>query len=935
MASLTYDGQSFILDGRRLWLVSGAIHYTRTPRALWRARIRAAKQAGLNCIETYVFWNVHEPSPGEFDFEGDRDLRAFVEMIAAEGMFAIVRPGPFVCSEWDFGGFPAWLKRIRDKNGNRAKLREADPQFLEATSRYLTAVMEQIKDLQITTPIPGKAAPQPSGNVPGAPAGGFTGQGAGPILLIQAENEWFSSNDEQHEKYLREVVRYLRENGCEVPIINCNNLWQRMDGTIDCWNGARHMASDVRQLGVVQPEAPRLVTEYWPGWFDQWGEKHSQNVSADLHLYRMAGILSSGGQPNVYMFHGGTNFGFWGGRTVNGPGCFMTTSYDYDAPLLEAGGRGAKYLATKRLATFASQFGHVFAHVQPDHCAAVALSEEDHPLSVVTQKGSQGEVVFLFRSARGGPDVVDIMLPDGLTLPVPMGKQRVAWMVRDVNLGGVAELNYCNLNAWALLDRKMLVVFGPAGAYGLLGIDGAQVPVTVPSGKAAPLVQRVGELTLVVLSEQQVDAAWPVNDGLVIGAAGLDDSGQPIPKAGWSQRLHIGLDGTISKQKQAVARKPSVPRLGAWRWKPLRDMVEGTSDAFANIDGPASLEDLQQDYGYGWYRFTVSPAGKAKVMAPNAGDRVALYGEGKLTAMLGLGPAADNGPVELTLEKSMVALVDNLGRFNYGQYTGHDVKGIADHLYEVKPIRMSKPKIEDGRAPDPFLLTGMVFHRRRGELPNAQALVWNIKPDGKKPMVLEFDGFPQDAMIFVNGEPFALLHHASQIRQFRWMLKPGEQGVTSGNNEIRVALYGPLEKGANPARQIRMWQCNANLTSKGQWAFAPWSVPGDGDFVEMPKSTPVQPAWYRTTFKVASADVPLWLEPRGMSKGQIYLNGHNVGRYWVGTSTGKAVPPQTHYYLPEPWLKTDGDNELLLFDEHGKLPGKCRLSYNAMGPYNK
>jgi beta-galactosidase len=131
MPTISYDGQSFIIDGRRVWLVSGAIHYARVPRGLWRSRIRAAKQAGLNCIETYCFWNVHEPQPGVFNFEGDADIRAFVEMIASEGMMCILRPGPYICAEWDFGGFPAWLNRVeglklREARSVRALLRRAD-----------------------------------------------------------------------------------------------------------------------------------------------------------------------------------------------------------------------------------------------------------------------------------------------------------------------------------------------------------------------------------------------------------------------------------------------------------------------------------------------------------------------------------------------------------------------------------------------------------------------------------------------------------------------------------------------------------------------------------------------------------------------------------------------------------------------------------------
>ena len=173
----------------------------------------------------------------------------------------------------------------------------------------------------------------------------------------------------------------------------------------------------MRQLRVVQPDVPRVVSEYWTGWFDAWGEKHADSVDADKHLHRMAGVLATGAQFNLFMFHGGTNFGFTGGRTVGagadggggvggaglgGGGQFMTTSYDYDAPLGEAGGRGAKYAVTKRLCTFASHFGSVFAHLDPERqVAAVHPDEADHVLSVVHLSGGRGDIVFLLRGTGG------------------------------------------------------------------------------------------------------------------------------------------------------------------------------------------------------------------------------------------------------------------------------------------------------------------------------------------------------------------------------------------------------------------------------------------------------------------------------------------------------------------------------------------------------
>lgn len=932
MAQISYDGQSFSLDGRRVWLVSGAMHYPRIPRGLWRSRIRAAKEAGLNCIETYVFWNAHEPEPKRYDFTGNLDLRRFVEMIGEEGMFAIVRPGPYVCAEWDFGGLPPWLLRHRNPKNKRlvdVKLRQSDPFFLEATARYFGAVMEQVKDLQITVAPPANQR-VPEGNAPGAVANGYhPAQGAGPIVLMQAENEWFCHNPDEHDGYLRETVRYLRENGCTVPIVNCNNLHQRMDGTIDAWNASRDLPANLRQLAVVQPEAPRLVTEYWSGWFDQWGGKHAGTVDAGLHLYRLAGQLAVGAQYSIYMFHGGTNFAFWGGRTVNGRDCFMTTSYDYDAPLLEAGGRGEKYHTTRRISTFASQFAPLFAHLEPTRQPIVAApNETDHPLSIIHQRGTQGEVVFLLKSEKDKTTDVDVLLPDGLTLPVPIGDERAAWFVRRLNLGGVAELTYTNLRPWAFVDRRMLVLFGPAGATGHICIDDTPMQINVPTGKR-PQVEKVGDITIVVLSREQVDASYLYDGGLAVGCDGLDEDRLPKPLAGFASMTLVAPDGSVQQPKAAAPRKPAAPRLGAWQTVALDDMLDGSSGAYQKIDGPLGHERLECDYGYGWYRIELPSPMTGKMLAPEAGDRLHVYAGGKPLDILGLGAGATLEPASLQLAKTNVILTDNLGRYNYGQQLGES-KGLFGHILTIKKMRTGKPTVTTGRGPDPFEVSGMVFFHRKGERPIADALTWTVKPDGRKPVVMNIEPFAGPGVVLVNGEPFGLYSDPGQ----RYVFKPGEAGFTGGKNRITLALYDRLPDKADPAKHVRFFQATNAVTQKADWAFAPFALPDDAAFVEMPARTPAQPTWFRTGFNIKDNTVPLWLEPRGMSKGQIYLNGHNVGRYFVATRTGKGVGPQTRYYLPEPWLNTDGPNDLLLFDEHGKSPAKCRLLYDALGPYN-
>ena len=931
MASIGYTNQSFVIDGKRTWLVSGAIHYPRVPRGLWRSRLRAAREAGLNCVETYAFWNVHEPTPGRYDFEGQNDLRAFVEMIAEEGMWCILRPGPYVCAEWDAGGLPPWLlKSDGGEKGARVKVRESDPAFLQATSRYLAEVMQRVKDLQITEPTRRNYAESLSAAA--RPAFGFDGSGGGPIVLMQAENEWMCENPEQEEKYLRQVVRYLRENGCAVPIVSCNQLYQPVDGTIHTWNGSQRLGASLRQLQQVQPGMPRLVTEYWPGWFDHWGGQHADTVDADTHAYRLGEILAAAAQYNLFMFHGGTNFGFYGGRTLSEESCYMTTSYDYDAPLKEAGGRGAKYRATKRISTFASHFGPLFAHLEPDAPACLAPGDHQKGVSVTHLAGGQGEVVFLTRAQPKKSEDVELLLPDGLTLPVHLGKDPVAWVVRNVNLRGVATLDLTNLRPWAFLDRKLLVLYGPAGSPGLLSLDGTPHQITVPKGQT-PTVLEHEDLRVAVLNRDQIDAAYAGPDGLVIGCDGFDDEGQPRPLAGWNTIRTVRLTGETHHAKAAAPRKPTAPRLTGWAAAPCHDHLTGESDAYREIPGPASLEDLDQPFGYGWYRLElpqkISPS---KLTFGGSRDRLHVYQGGKLKLLVGGAPGATRDPVDAELDKDLVVLCDNLGRYNYSQRLGEPV-GLFDHLMAVKPMALPRTTVSASTAPDPFAMRGFVAHKHRGEAGPAEAVSWKIKPAGRKPVMLDITG-DVHGILEVNGEPVAMHHGSDSGLRTRLLLDPREEGFTGGQNDVTFRLYAPRPEGFDPKQHFHLFQVTSIASEKAKWRFAPWTRPEDDAFGDMPKQATAVPTFFRGRFKVSRTDAPLFLEPVGMTKGQVYLNGHNVGRYFVNTHTGTAVGPQKRYYLPEPWLRTDAPNELVLFDEHGKLPTKAKLVYDPMGPYS-
>lgn len=880
MPTVSFDSQSFAIDGRRVWLVSGTVPYACIPSGLWRDRLRAACEAGLNCIETPVLWAAHEREPGVFDFEGELDLRTFVQTAAEEGLYCILRPGPYVGENYDFGGLPAYLHGVTGKKETRVRFREDEPLYLEAVDRYLRALMQQVGDLQVGLPGPSGSASHDY--APGSAAGGYQGEGGGPIILMQVEHAWESHNPDQ--PYLTRLVSMLRQHGCAVPLINANNLWQPVDGTIDTWRGDTALPAMMRQLASVQPQTPPIVSHF-----------DTTDLDADTLAYRIAGLIGVGAQFN------------------------LTTSKNVATSALAAD----TYFADKRLCTFASHFGNILANSEALPAPVVALNEEDHPAALLHQRSSQGELVMLIKSAADKTTHTELMLPNGLTLDVPHADQCAAWVLLNASLGGRTTLDYTSLSPWALIDRQLLAVFGPAGATGDISIDGEHHHATVPTGKA-PLIIEGGPITIAILNHEQIDAACRGNDGLIIGCDGFDNDGKPKPLAGWGTQLTITPKGKVTRKRISPPNKPTSPRLTKWQTLSLRTLVEGTDPSYQPIAGPASLGELGAAFGYGWYRFNNKKATTGKVLAHAGGDRLHLYQKNKLAALLGTGKGAEQGAKQLKFAGDTVVLADCVWRASSGQVLGTDPKGLPDHLHTVKSIKAGKPTITRQPAGDPFAVTGYADQQRLGAQPMSQALSWSIKPESRKPIILEIDDLGQPCVVSINDEP--LSYYAAGQR--RLLLDPATlEAMTGGKNSITLELLEPLADGVSIDKHVRFYQTTGSATPKDGWAFAPWTIPtpDDSNWRAVPKTLPSQPSWFRVTFNITSRDTPLHLELQGMSKGQAILNGHDLGRFWQQTREGKIVSQQDRLHLPKPWLNTDESNELMLFDEHGRAPAKCKL----------
>ncbi|KAL9414814.1 hypothetical protein AB3S75_043137 [Citrus x aurantiifolia] len=299
LSSVTYDNKALIINGQRRILLSGSIHYPRSSHEMWEGLIQKAKDGGLDAIDTYVFWNVHEPSPGNYNFEGRYDLVRFIKLVQKAGLYVHLRIGPYICAEWNFGGFPVWLKFVQG-----ISFRTDNKPFKHAMQNFTQKIVQMMKDEKL-----------------------FKSQG-GPIILSQIENEYEPEREEfgsAGEAYMKWAAEMAVELNTEVPWVMCKEE-DAPDPVINTCNGFY-----CHSFSPNKPSKPKMWTEAWTGWFSDFGGQNYQRPVEDL-AFAVARFIQKGGSfVNYYMYHGGTNFG----RTAGGP--FITTSYDYDAPIDEYG----------------------------------------------------------------------------------------------------------------------------------------------------------------------------------------------------------------------------------------------------------------------------------------------------------------------------------------------------------------------------------------------------------------------------------------------------------------------------------------------------------------------------------------------------------------------------------------------------------------------
>ena len=514
MPDFAIGESDFLLDGRPFQIISGALHYFRIHPDCWADRIEKARLMGLNTIETYVPWNLHSPRPGVFDTSGLLDLGRFLREVAAAGLYAIVRPGPYICAELDNGGLPAWL--FRDSS---VGVRRYEPGFMSAVTQYLQDVLEIVRPLQID-------------------------QG-GPVLLVQVENEYGAFGDDQ--TYLKAVAEVIRGAGTTVPLVTVDQPTDAMlatgglDGVLRTASFGSRVPSRLEALRRHQPTGPLMCMEFWDGWFDYWGGRHHTTSAADAAA-ELDALLAAGASVNIYMFHGGTNFGLTSGANDKGVYRATVTSYDYDAPLDEAGNPTEKYHAFREVI---SRYAPV-----PDELPAIRPPAREFGVALADPIGLLQGCGGTWSEHAALPTLDDL-------------EARLAIFRTELRGGGPALLTFGEV-------RDRVQVFLDGAPVGVLERERHERAIMLPHTR--------GRLELVVEDQGRVNYGPRIGEpkGLIgpvrLGADEL---------TGWSACV-IDLDN-LPRLWDSAGPTPSALGIGPAAWRATFE-TDGESDLFLRTD---------------------------------------------------------------------------------------------------------------------------------------------------------------------------------------------------------------------------------------------------------------------------------------------------------------------------------------------------------------
>jgi hypothetical protein len=902
MPSVTFDGQSVSVKGRRVWLVAAEMHYLLTPRESWGDCLRAILDAGFNTVVLPCAWSEHQVRAGRADFTGQRELVEVLRQCASLGLWVMLKIGPVVGAPYGGGGLPDWLADVPG-----IKLRQPNPAFFERVSAWYRTIAGQVSGWcasDVASAALRKLRPAAE---------------SGPIIAVQIEHEWRCAQEAVAEVYLGELVRFAREVGLTVPLVTANDSFATSDAAPDMLDVGDEPLALLRQLAALRPGFPRLARI-----------RCDRGSAAE----RMMLTLAGGGQ-----FVLTDAVGALGWQLTDGPveGCVATAN-------------GALHEGTgplRRIARFASSFGHLFAQLDASRAPFVLDPQHSRAHGAPTAipvGGPGGTVVFVTSGKAGKRCELALLSPDGRSVPAHVGESGLGWFAFDVDLGSGSRLDYATMTPVGHFAGGFLVFVGPAGAQAEISIDGSPLNLAVPAAGAGskPTVARVRDLTVVVCNEAQADAVTELGDALAVGA--MRAGGEKLRlAAGFRGATLVGRNGSIKPVPRdrivspaAAAARSLAP---TWLALPMSELIAGTSHRFATLDGPSSMAACGAREGYGWYRvsFRRPSAGKALVHAPQLADRATLWHNGSLVGTFG--PTDRQLPIELKLaagQHTLVFLISDDARPTSGDRLGRR-GGLYGPLLEVTPVK-SAIKVEENAKADPFAL-GVVQELHPGDHRPGIALAWRITKRQGDRFLLDLGEEVRATFVggtmTVNDVPVARWNAGGpEGLALPFGAAPesaptvGRKGRSSGRSDakagvrapgsdepldIRLVLDGPVSEAESAMlkKSATLYEVVGELGGKPSYAFARWSppsswIPANGAKSKSPKGVPT---WFATTLNgPATARVEISGRAVGLAGGDRMATA-------IGTNGRRALSAHLG----------PGPNQLAIFDEEGSAPASVTL----------
>ncbi|MBV8865740.1 MAG: beta-galactosidase [Acidobacteriaceae bacterium] len=915
---VTPQRHAFAIGDRREFLLSGSCHYCRCPHELWHDRLLKLKRAGMNCVSTYVPWNFHETKEGEFNFAGDRDLAAFLGLCQELQLHAFLRVGPFICAEWENGGYPAWLNAKP-----RAEFRILNATVQPYVRKWFDRLVPLISPFQATN--------------------------GGPLVMVQQENEYYWTGRTGTIEYQEFLITTLRELGIRVPITDCNGLSNIAPGSLKTLNGGG--ISDIRNLRQKFPNLPVFVSELYTGWLECWGWPSDPFPPVEVLQQQLAEMLSQQAMYSVYMFHGGTNFGFWASSSWKSDHSFITTRYFSQSAIAEGGSLTSKYFACKA----AAMTGHLYRDFL---CSA---EPRDMPLQVSgpvrcsALKGSQGTLLFTQPSrpvkavqeyrVDGQPPFLStiqewpsgdmaeepgvLKLRSGQRVPLAVPSTEPAILPFEFQLDAKTRIDLATCTLFALGGRdedRMLFVRGQAGRTGTISVNQDVKSFVFATDHPVKLV--AGGSVIVALSQELADRTWCVDGRVLVGPAYIGEQHGSTHEC-WvddnTASIHVvSPEGEQDTRHVEAARSLTSDTLPLANWKDGRSFKEiaGLGD-WQPIDTPQSVEHLGADLGYTWYSAThrSSSSRRSQLFFTAAADRIHVFQDGKRLGIWGTGAGASRDFIPVNLQAGpnrFTFLCDNMGRLSEGKCG--QLKGIYGPVYtDARMLTLDSGEWQNVTgAPR----NSWEFETYRQSYADAAYSFSQIRLRASVPQahgaILSLRWMPQYAWIDVNGVPAG--EHAGDLAlisglgfsQFRL-----DSYLNDKITEISLTCFGPEPENVRTHVVLIAYPLTESLAD---WRFRPWAEPATQGTSATNAGAPL---WWECEFEKPKLLPPLFWVTQGLSKGQAFLNGRALGRYW-------EIGPQHSLYLPEPWLQPR--NRLAVFDELGNSPHGSYLIRDSRSP---